>query len=59
MPGPCRLILAALVAAAALLAPAAGSAHPEDEFCVPGETGLDPELCAALAELNSGTPAAA
>ena len=28
-------------------------AHPEDEFCTPGEDGLDPALCAALAELNS------
>jgi len=27
--------------------------HPEDEFCTPGEDGLDPALCAALAELNS------
>ncbi len=27
-------------------------AHPEDEFCTPGEDGLDPSLCAALAELN-------
>lgn len=30
-------------------------AHPEDEFCVPGEGGLDPALCAALATLDSGT----
>lgn len=28
-------------------------AHPEDEFCTPGEDGLDPALCAALADLNS------
>ena len=28
-------------------------AHPEDEFCIPGEDSLDPELCAALAELDS------
>lgn len=28
-------------------------AHPEDEFCVPGETELDPELCAALSALDS------
>lgn len=27
--------------------------HPEDEFCTPGEDGLDPALCEALAELNS------
>jgi hypothetical protein len=33
----------------------AGSAggHPEDELCVPGEDGMDPELCALLAEMNS------
>ena len=30
-------------------------AHPEDEFCVPGEGGLDPELCAALSALDSPT----
>ena len=30
----------------------AAMAHPEDEFCTPGEDGLDPALCAALAELN-------
>lgn len=28
-------------------------AHPEDEFCTPGDGGLDPALCAALAELDS------
>ena len=28
-------------------------AHPEDELCVPGESGMDPELCALLAEMNS------
>ncbi len=27
--------------------------HPEDELCVPGEDGMDPELCALLAEMNS------
>jgi len=27
--------------------------HPEDELCVPGEDGMDPALCAALAEMNS------
>ena len=31
----------------------AAGAHPEDEFCVPGEDGLDPALCQALAELDS------
>jgi len=27
--------------------------HPEDEVCVPGQDGMDPALCAALAEMNS------
>ncbi len=31
-------------------------AHPEDEFCVPGEGGLDPALCEALAALDSSDP---
>jgi len=28
------------------------SAHPEDEFCTPGEDGMDPALCIALRELD-------
>jgi uncharacterized membrane protein len=28
-------------------------AHPEDDFCEPGDDSMDPALCAALAELNS------
>lgn len=28
-------------------------AHPQDEFCTPGEAGLDPELCAQLAILDN------
>jgi hypothetical protein len=44
---PRRLFLVA-----ALLFAANIGAHPEDEFCVPGESTLDPALCAALAELN-------
>jgi hypothetical protein len=40
------------VVAGGAIAPAA-FAHPEDEFCVPGEDGLDPELCAALAALDN------
>ncbi len=28
-------------------------AHPEDEFCTSGDDGMDPALCAALAELDS------
>ena len=37
-----------------LLAPLAAPAHPQDEFCLPGEAALDPALCAALAALDSG-----
>ncbi len=36
-----------------LLASALVLGHPEDELCVPGEGGMDPELCALLAEMNS------
>ncbi len=46
-----RLCLSLLVG---LLACTMASAHPEDEFCS-GDDGLDPELCAALAELDSAT----
>ncbi|MFQ5609182.1 MAG: hypothetical protein ACE5F8_02820, partial [Woeseiaceae bacterium] len=28
-------------------------AHPEDEFCTPGEGSLDPELCEQLMALDS------
>ncbi len=31
-------------------------AHPEDEFCVPGEDGMDPALCDALSVLDSSDP---
>lgn len=44
-----RLASALLLLFTALVA----QAHPEDEFCTPGEDGLDPALCEALAELNS------
>ncbi|MDJ0759449.1 MAG: HupE/UreJ family protein [Woeseiaceae bacterium] len=30
-------------------------AHPEDEFCVPGEGGLDPALCEELNAIQSGS----
>ncbi|NNC56986.1 MAG: HupE/UreJ family protein [Woeseiaceae bacterium] len=46
-----KLKLAAVVAAIFFAVAAHG--HPEDEFCTPGEDGLDPALCAALAELNN------
>lgn len=44
--------LAVLLLGGVLAAPPA-FAHPEDEFCVPGEDGLDPALCRALSELDS------
>jgi hypothetical protein len=48
----CLIMVSLLVSAA--VAPEA-QAHPEDEFCVPGEDSLDPALCAALSELDSPT----
>ena len=36
-----------------LLAGSTALGHPEDELCVPGQDGMDPALCAALAEMNS------
>lgn len=42
-----------LVTALLLLLAGVALAHPEDELCVPGEDGMDPELCALLAEMNS------
>jgi len=42
-----------LVAFLLLFASALVLGHPEDELCVPGEDGMDPELCALLAEMNS------
>lgn len=42
-----------IAAVAASLFAFAAFGHPEDEFCTPGEDGLDPALCAALAELNN------
>ena len=44
-----KLIISALL----LLATANVLGHPEDELCVPGQDGMDPALCAALAEMNS------
>lgn len=45
-----RLLIAMALLALATLA----NAHPEDEFCVPGEDGLDPALCEQLNALQSG-----
>ena len=58
MPGSRLTRFAAVIAAGLLLAAPLAVAHPEDEFCVPGETSLDPELCAALAELDSASTTA-
>ena len=44
-----KLVTTALL----LLLSALAFGHPEDELCVPGEDGMDPALCAALAEMNS------
>jgi uncharacterized membrane protein len=38
---------------------AAATAHPEDEFCTPGEDGIDPALCLALRELDRPATSAA
>jgi hypothetical protein len=46
---PRKLIFATLL----LLVTSLAFGHPEDEFCVPGQDGMDPALCAALAEMNS------
>ena len=43
------LIILTLVAFASL-----AGAHPEDEFCVPGEGDLDPALCEALNAMQTG-----
>lgn len=45
-------LLRSLVALAVVFIASAVSAHPEDEFCVPGEDSVDPALCRALAELD-------
>jgi len=42
-----------LIVTFALLVSAGLFAHPEDDFCEPGDDSMDPALCAALAELNS------
>ncbi len=48
--GLCRL--ATILTVTAFMALAA-HAHPEDDFCTPGDDSMDPALCAALADLNS------
>lgn len=51
---PVMVALAALLFAGLVLVSPDAAAHPEDEFCVPGEPGIDPALCRALETLNSG-----
>ena len=46
---PRKLIFATLL----LLVTSIAFGHPEDELCIPGQDGMDPALCAALAEMNS------
>ncbi len=53
------LALICISMTAAGMLPSAVFAHPEDEFCVPGEGGLDPELCSALAALDNPDATAA
>ncbi|MEM9303334.1 MAG: HupE/UreJ family protein [Pseudomonadota bacterium] len=43
----------AIIALLAMLLALTAFAHPEDEFCTPGEDSLDPELCQMLAELDA------
>ncbi|MCH9695966.1 MAG: HupE/UreJ family protein [Gammaproteobacteria bacterium] len=52
---PHRTILCTALACFGMLLSLSLYAHPEDEFCVPGEDSLDPALCKALAELDSKT----
>jgi hypothetical protein len=51
MPG--KLLVAALLLLLASLLANLAFGHPEDELCIPGEDGMDPALCAALAQMNS------
>ena len=48
----CKMLRYSIVLVA-LLASYVVLAHPEDDFCTPGDDSMDPALCAALAELNS------
>jgi len=48
-----RNIIRFLIITLSLFVTAGLFAHPEDDFCEPGDDSMDPALCAALAELNS------
>lgn len=51
---PCyRAFLGSLLITAWMIGLPTATAHPEDEFCVPGESELDPALCEQLAALDS------
>lgn len=50
----CLLIFCVL--SASLGAAPSASAHPEDEFCTPGEDALDPALCRALSQMDKAAP---
>ena len=47
-----RTALMALTLLLTCVASPGALAHPEDEFCMSGEDGLDPALCEALSELD-------
>lgn len=49
---PARLAAALFLVLAAYILAATATAHPEDEFCVPGQDGMDPLLCEQLAALD-------
>ena len=45
-------MLPRLIALLLLALPLLAVAHPEDEFCLPGQPGIDPALCRAIAALQ-------
>lgn len=51
-PSCCSRLMLAALGVAWLFAASVGNAHPEDEFCLPGQPGIDPALCRAIAALD-------
>ena len=49
---PARLLAALAVLLTAGMIAATATAHPEDEFCIPGDGGMDPLLCEQLAAMD-------
>lgn len=49
---PARQLAAILWLLGAFFLAATATAHPEDEFCIPGDGGMDPLLCEQLAALD-------